>query len=205
MADVQGITAVLLKYRVPGDGHPRIRAVSRLAGGIGRCAEDGGVGPLSRCGMAYRSAQDWSTWVFGWRAPGDSDEHTFRTSLVPACRCSRQRKLSAGLCCGYLSWPSIACRQQHCIESGYSYVKPAVEHDDVVLQNEDDHVDRVEDSLSYYVCTEEGWGSRGDAFVCPGRACLWAAAHEVTGDGMAQAAGDVAGNDRDDFRADARG
>ncbi len=46
---------------------------------------------------------------------------------------------------------------------------------------------------------EEGRGSRGDAFVCAGRACVWAAAHEVSDNAMASVGGDVAGDDRNDF------
>ena len=67
----KGITCVLLKYRVPGVGAvSEIRAVSGITDGVGRCAEDGGAGALSRRGVAYRSAQDWSAWVFGGRASG---------------------------------------------------------------------------------------------------------------------------------------
>ena len=74
----KGITCVLLKYRVPGDGlDAEIGAVSEITDGVGRCAEDGGAGALSRRGVAYRSAQDWSAWVFGRRASGGSDEHAF--------------------------------------------------------------------------------------------------------------------------------
>jgi hypothetical protein len=43
------------------------------------------------------------------------------------------------------------------------------------------------------------WGSGGDAFVCPGRACVRAAAHEVSDNGMASVGGDVAGDDWDGF------
>ena len=68
-----------------------------------------------------------------------------------------------------------------------------------LLQNEDDHVDRVEDSLSYYAALKRARGSRGDASVCGGRACVRAAAHEASGDGMASVGGDMAGDDRDDF------
>src|SRR2546429_125999 len=54
-------------------------------------------------------------------------------------------------------------------------------------------------------CSEEGWGSGGDAFVCAGRACVWATAHEVSDNGMASVGGDVAGDDRDDFGVGALG
>ena len=50
----RGITAVLLK--VPRADSGRIRelgAVSGIAAGVGRCAEDGGAGALSRRRVAY--------------------------------------------------------------------------------------------------------------------------------------------------------
>ena len=67
----KGITCVLLKYRVPGNGRrAAIRAISEITDGAGRCAEDGGAGPLPRSGVAHRSAQDRSAWVFSGRASG---------------------------------------------------------------------------------------------------------------------------------------
>ena len=69
----------------------------------------------------------------------------------------------------------------------------------LLLQAEDDHVVDVSDSLAYYIAPEERRGSRGDAFVCTGRACVRAAAHEVSDNGMASVGGDVAGDDWDDF------
>ena len=82
---------------------PEIGAVPGIANGIGRCAEDGGAGALSRRGVAYRSAQDWRAWFFGGRASGGGDQHAFRAAFVPGCRCGRQRKLPPGFCGGYLS------------------------------------------------------------------------------------------------------
>ena len=52
---------------------------------------------------------------------------------------------------------------------------------------------------------EAGRGSRGDASVCAGRACVWPAAHEVTDNGMASVARDVARNDRHNFQVNALG
>jgi hypothetical protein len=46
---------------------------------------------------------------------------------------------------------------------------------------------------------EEGWRSRGDAFVRPRWARIWTAAHEASGNRMASVGGDVAEDDRDDF------
>ena len=67
----KGITCVLLKYRVTGcRAVSEIGAISAVADGAGRCAENGGAGALSRRGVAYRSAQDRSARVFGRRAFG---------------------------------------------------------------------------------------------------------------------------------------
>src|SRR6266851_9908617 len=91
---------------IPRDGCgavSEIGAVSGITDGVGRCAEDDGAAALSRRGVAYRSAQDWSAWVFGRRAYGGSDEHAFGASFVPGCGCGRQRKLPPGFCGGYLS------------------------------------------------------------------------------------------------------
>ena len=52
-----------------------------------------------------------------------------------------------------------------------------------LLQNEDDHVDGVKQSLIYYIALEERRGSRGDALVCAGRTCVRAAAHEASDPG----------------------
>ena len=56
----KGITCVLLKYRVPGEEYysevgavSEIRAISKITDGVGRCAEDGGAGALSRRGVAH--------------------------------------------------------------------------------------------------------------------------------------------------------
>jgi hypothetical protein len=54
-------------------------------------------------------------------------------------------------------------------------------------------------------CAEERRGSRGNAFVCSGRACVWAAAHKASDNGMASVGGDVAGDDRNDFAVGGRG
>jgi len=48
-------------------------------------------------------------------------------------------------------------------------------------------------------CAKERGGSRGDAFVRAGRACVRAAAHEVSDNRMASVGGDVAEDDWDDF------
>ncbi len=73
----KGVTCVLLKYRVPGDGlYPRSGPYPKSPMAL-EDAQDRGTGALSRRGVAYRSAQDRSAWVFGRRASGGSDEHAF--------------------------------------------------------------------------------------------------------------------------------
>lgn len=74
----KGITCVLLKYRVPGNGlEPRSGPYPKSPIAFGRCAEDGRAGPLPCRGVAYQSAQDWSARVFGGRASGGSHQHAF--------------------------------------------------------------------------------------------------------------------------------
>ena len=205
MADVQGITAVLLKYRVPGDGHPRsgpypdspeaLEDAQRTVGLVRFHAAEWHIDPHKIGVLGFSAGGHLVT------AMSTHFEHCLYPPVDAADNVSCRPDFAVAIYPGHLSLADNSIALNPDIRTHISRRTPTT----FLLQNEDDHVDRVEDSLSYYVCTEEGWGSRGDAFVCPGRACLWAAAHEVTGDGMAQAAGDVAGNDRDDFRADARG
>jgi len=70
-----------------------------------------------------------------------------------------------------------------------------------LLQAEDDPVGRKELPRLLY-CVAEGQGSRGTAFVCEWRACVWPAAQQVSHHAMAAAAGVVAANHRDDFAID---
>ena len=67
-----------------------------------------------------------------------------------------------------------------------------------LLQAEDDPVDNVKPLAGLLHRAEERRGSRGDAFVCARRTCVWAAAHEVSDYGMASVGGDVAEDDRHD-------
>jgi acetyl esterase/lipase len=64
----------------------------------------------------------------------------------------------------------------------------------LLLQAEDDHVDDVSDSLAYYIALKNA-GVPVEMLVCTGRACVRAAAHEVSDNGMASVGGDVAGDD----------
>jgi acetyl esterase/lipase len=68
-----------------------------------------------------------------------------------------------------------------------------------LLQAEDDNVDGVKAIVGLLHCAEERRGSCGNALVCAGRACVWTAAHGASDHGMATVAGDVAGDDWDDF------
>jgi hypothetical protein len=71
------VCAVEIPRADPGHWDPQCGVVSGITDGAGRCAADGGAGALSRRGVAYRSAQDWSARVFGRRAYGGGDEHAF--------------------------------------------------------------------------------------------------------------------------------
>jgi len=67
-----------------------------------------------------------------------------------------------------------------------------------LVQAEDDHVDGVEQSLVYYMALKNAGVPVEMHFACARRACIWAAAHEVSDYGLAPVGGDVAGDDRDD-------
>src|SRR5579864_17910 len=82
LADFQGDH--LCAVEVPGAGERRlfqigavskIRTLSRITDGVRRCAEDAGAAPHARGGLAHRSTQDWSAWVFVRRASIGSDQH----------------------------------------------------------------------------------------------------------------------------------
>jgi acetyl esterase/lipase len=55
-----------------------------------------------------------------------------------------------------------------------------------LLQNEDDHVDRVEDSLSYYAALKKAGVPVEMHLYAQGGHAFWAAADKVSGDGMPQ-------------------
>jgi hypothetical protein len=71
----KGITCVLLKYRVTDVGpYPKVWAISGIADGAGRCAENHGAGAFARGRKAHRSAQGRSARVFSRRASCGSDQ-----------------------------------------------------------------------------------------------------------------------------------
>src|SRR5262249_30476413 len=97
-----------------------IGALSGLRDGIERCAEDAGTRTLPGRATAYRSAQDRSARLFGWRAYGGRDGHAFREAFVSDRGCGRQSELPPGFCRGSLSGTLGRPRKGLRDESGYS-------------------------------------------------------------------------------------
>jgi len=90
-------------------------------------------------------------WVFSRRTSGGSDERPSSTAFVPSRRCcSRQRKLPPRLCSaiypGHLALAENSFDVKPDIRTHITRQTPPT----FLLQNEDDDVDGVEQSLSYY-------------------------------------------------------
>ncbi len=172
----QGITCVLLKYRVHGCGAvSEIGTVSGITDGAGRCAEDGGSGALSRCGVAHRPAQNWCAWVFGRRASGRQ-----RSAIILITACTRPIDAADKESCRpdfavpvYPGHLSLSAAEWDAKQGVKKFVVPHPANADkglalnpdlhvtrqtpptFLLQAEDDHVDNVDDSLAYYIALKK--------------------------------------------------
>ena len=200
----KGITCVLLKYRVPGEG-----TVCQNQGAYPNspmALEDA----QRTVGLVRFHAAEWhidphKIGVLGFSAGGHlvaAMSTHFEQRLYPAVDAADKESCRPDFAVAIYPGHLSLAAQQFCVESGYSCHITRQTPPTFLLQDEDDHVDGVEELTGLLCGAEEGWGSRGDAFVCAGRACVWATAHEVSGDGMASVGGDVAGDDRDDFGVD---
>ena len=148
----------------------KIRAVSGITDGVGRCPEDGGTGAVSRGGVAYRSAQDRGAWVLVRRSPGGSDEHPFCERLYRAVDAADKQScrpdFAVAIYPGHLSlsaaeWDAKQGAKRYALHYPANADKDLTVNPDVpvtrqtpptfLLQAEDDHVDNVNDSLAYYI------------------------------------------------------
>ena len=150
----KGITCVLLKYRVPGEGSPQ-----RLKSG-----------PYPRSAMALEDAQrtvglvrahaaEWhidahKIGVLGFSAGGHmvaAMSTHFEQRLYPAVDAADKEScrpdFAVALYPGHLSLADNSIALNPDIRTHITRATPPT----FLLQNEDDHVDRVEDALSYYV------------------------------------------------------
>ena len=152
----KGITCVLLKYRVPGDGHsPR-------------------SGPYPKSPMALEDAQrtvglvrfhaaEWhidphKIGVLGFSAGGHlvaaistHFDHRLYPSIDAADKVSCRPDFAVALYPGHLSLADNSIALNPDIRTHITRQTPPT----FLLQNEDDHVDRVEDSLSYYAALKK--------------------------------------------------
>jgi acetyl esterase/lipase len=151
----KGITAVLLKYRVPGEGHPRLGAY----GTSPEALEDA----QRAVGLVRFHAADWhldphKIGVLGFSAGGHlvaALSTHFERRLYPAVDTADKEScrpdFSVSLYPGHLSLATNSFKLNPDIRTHITRQTPPT----FLLQCEDDHIDRVEDSLSYYAALKK--------------------------------------------------
>ena len=151
----KGITAVLLKYRVPGEGHPRSGPYPDSP----EAFEDA----QRTVGLVRFHAAEWQIdphkiGVLGFSAGGHlvaAMSTHFRRRLYPAVDVADKEScrpdFAVALYPGHLSLAADSIELNPDIRTHITRQTPPT----FLLQNEDDHVDRVEDSLSYYAALKK--------------------------------------------------
>jgi len=151
----KGITAVLLKYRVPGKGHPRSGPYPDSPEAL----EDA----QRTVGLVRFHAAEWhidphKIGVLGFSAGGHlvaamstHFEHRSYPALDAADKESCRPDFAVAIYPGHLSLAENSFALNPDIRTHISRQTPPT----FLLQNEDDHVDRVEDSLSYYAALKK--------------------------------------------------
>jgi acetyl esterase/lipase len=151
----KGITAVLLKYRVPGKGHPRSGPYPDSPEAL----EDA----QRTVGLVRFHAAEWhidphKIGVLGFSAGGHlvaamstHFEHRLYPVLDAADKESCRPDFAVAIYPGHLSLAENSFALNPDIRTHISPQTPPT----FLLQNEDDHVDRVEDSLSYYAALKK--------------------------------------------------
>jgi acetyl esterase/lipase len=151
----KGITAVLLKYRVPGEGHPRLGAY----GTSPEALEDA----QRAVGLVRFHAAEWhldprKIGVLGFSAGGHlvaALSTHFERRLYPtvdtADKESCRPDFAVALYPGHLSLASNSFELNPDIRNHITRQTPPT----FLLQCEDDHIDSVEDSLSYYAALKK--------------------------------------------------
>jgi acetyl esterase/lipase len=196
----KGITCVLLKYRVPGEATlPKSGAYPQSPEAL----EDA----QRTIGLVRLHAAEWhidphKIGVLGFSAGGHlvaavsvHFEHRLYPAVDAADKESCRPDFAVAIYPGHLSLSEDGLGLNPDIGRHISRQTPPT----FLLQNEDDDVDGVNQSLVYYAALEKGRNSRGDALVCARRPCVRAAAHKTSGNEMASVGGDVVGDDRNDF------
>lgn len=151
----RGITAVLLKYRVPGEGHPRLGP----CGTSPEALEDA----QRALGLVRSHAAEWhidphKIGVLGFSAGGHlvaALSTHFESRLYPAVdkadKESCRPDFAVALYPGHLSLATNSFELNPEIRTHVTPQTPPT----FLLQCEDDHIDRVEDSLSYYAALKK--------------------------------------------------
>jgi len=151
----KGITAVLLKYRVPGEGQPRLGA----HGTSPEALEDA----QRTMGLIRFHAAEWhidphKIGVLGFSAGGHlvtAMSTHFKQRLYPdvdaADKESCRPDFAVALYPGHLSLAENSFALNPDIRTHITTQTPPT----FLLQCEDDHIDRVEDSLSYYAALKK--------------------------------------------------
>jgi acetyl esterase/lipase len=151
----KGISAVLLKYRVPGKGHPRSGPYPDSPEAL----EDA----QRTVGLVRFHAAEWhidphKIGVLGFSAGGHlvaamstHFEHRSYPALDAADKESCRPDFAVAIYPGHLSLAENSFALNPDIRTHISRQTPPT----FLLQNEDDHVDRVEDSLSYYAALKK--------------------------------------------------
>jgi acetyl esterase/lipase len=151
----KGITAVLLKYRVPGEGHPRSGPYPDSPEAL----EDA----QRTVGLVRFHAAEWQIdphkiGVLGFSAGGHlvaALSTHFRRRLYPPVDAADKESccpdFAVALYPGHLSLAADSIELNPDIRTHITRQTPPT----FLLQDEDDHVDRVEDSLSYYAALKK--------------------------------------------------
>jgi acetyl esterase/lipase len=195
---IKGITCVLLKYRVPGVGlEPR-------------------SGPYPKSPMALEDAQrtvglvrfhaaEWHIdphriGVLGFSAGGHlvaaistHFEHRLYQAVDAADKESCRPDFAVAVYPGHLPLADNSIALNPDIANHITHQTPPT----FLLQNEDDHVDRVEDSLSYYAALKKAGIPVELHSYAQGGHAFWTPADEVSRNRLASADGDLAWIDRD--------
>jgi acetyl esterase/lipase len=151
----KGITAVLLKYRVPGEGHPRLGAY----GTSPEALEDA----QRTLGLVRFHAAEWhldphKIGVLGFSAGGHlvaALSTHFKRRMYPvvdaADKESCRPDFAVAIYPGHLALAKNSFALNPDIRTHITLQTPPT----FLLQCEDDHIDSVEDSLSYYVALKK--------------------------------------------------
>ncbi len=152
----KGITCVLLKYRVPGEGqHPKSGPYPDSSAALQDAQRTLG---LVRLHSVEWHIDPHKIGVLGFSAGGHMAAATsthFERRLYPAIdaadRESCRPDFAVALYPGHLSLAENSIALNSDIRTHITRQTPPT----FLLQNEDDHVDRVEDSLSYYAALKK--------------------------------------------------